>query len=124
VCVATRGVAVFSLRRLLCRRQSYVLFYLLQSATHTKPVLDLPRLAFNEQVYATVLFFEYEVEVVFEILRNGVGLARNRNVFALCGSRPVFNEVFDIVVVDVICIPTSVDRPEVVGGPCGRAGVV
>jgi hypothetical protein len=87
-------------------------------------VLDLPRLAFYEQVYATVLFFEYEVEVVFEILRNGVGLARNRNVLALCGSRPVFNEVFDIVVVDVICIPTSVDRPEVVGGPCGRAGVV
>lgn len=90
---------------------------------HTKPVLYLPRLAFYEQVYATVLFFEYEVEVVFEIVCKGVGLARNRDGLALSRGRPLFNEVFDIVVVDVVCMPTSVDRPEVLGGPCGRAGV-
>ena len=86
-------------------------------------MLNLPRLAFYEQVYATVLFFKYEVEVILKILRNGVGLARNRDGLALSRGRPLFNEVFDIVVVDVVCMPTSVDRPEVLGGPCGRAGV-
>jgi hypothetical protein len=115
VCCATRGVAVSSLRHLLCRRQFHGLVYILQVCNHTYPVLYLPRLAFYEQVYATVLFFEYEVEVILEILRNGVGLARNSNVLALCWSRPLFDEVFDIVVVDVICMPTSVDRPGLVG---------
>ena len=66
-------------------------------------MLYLPRLAFYEQVYATVLFFEYEVEVVFEIVCKGVGLARNRDGLALSRGRPLFNEVFDIVVVDVVC---------------------
>jgi len=85
-------------------------------------VLDLPCLALYEQVNATVLFFEYEIKVVFESLRNEVGLARNCNSLALGRSRPLFNEVFDVVVVDVVCMPTSVDRPEVLGGPRGRAG--
>jgi hypothetical protein len=80
-------------------------------------VLNLPRLALHEQIYATVLFFEYEVEVVFERLCDKVGLAGDRNGLALCWSRPLFNEVFDVVVVDVVCMPTSVDRPEVLGGP-------
>jgi hypothetical protein len=96
---------------------------ILQVCNHTKPVLYLPRLAFYEQIYATVLFFEYEVEVVFELLCNGVGLTGDGNGLALCRGRPVFNEVLDIVVVDVVCVSTSVDRPEVLGGPHGRAGV-
>jgi hypothetical protein len=86
-------------------------------------VLYLSRLAFYEQINATVLFFEYVVEVVFESLCNEVVLAGDGDGLSLCWSRPLFNEVFDIVVVDVICMPTSVDRPEVLGGPCGRAGV-
>jgi hypothetical protein len=118
-----RGVAVSSLRHLLCRRQFHGLVYILQVCNHTYPVLYLPRLAFYEQIYATVLFFEYEVEAVFEVLCNGVGLARDGNGLALCRSCPLFNEVFDIVVVDVVCVPTSVDRPEVLGGPHGHAGV-
>jgi len=65
-------------------------------------VLYLPRLAFDEQVYATVLFFEYEIKVVFESLCNEVGLTGNRNGLALCRGRPLFNEVFDVVVVDVV----------------------
>ena len=69
-----------------------------------------------------MLFFEYEVEVVFESLRNEVGLARNGNGLALGWSRSLFDEVLDIVVVDVICMPTSVDRPEVLGGLHGRSG--
>ena len=89
-----------------------------QIQSHTKSVLYLPRLAFHEQINAIVLFFQDVIKVVLEPEGFDVGLARYGNSLALAWCGVFFDNMFDVVVVDVVCATTSVDLSRLLGGPC------
>ena len=57
-----------------------------------------------------MLFFKDVVEVVLEAQGFDIGLAGYGNSLAFAWGGVFFDDLFDIVVVDVICAATSVDR--------------
>lgn len=55
-----------------------------------------------------MLFLENVVQIVFESLGFVVRLAGDGDGFALAWCRALFDELLDVVVVDVVCATTSV----------------
>ena len=67
-----------------------------------------------------MLFFQDLVEVIFEAQGFEVGLAGYGDSLAFAWGGVLFDDLFDVVVVDVICAATSVDRSILPGGPCPK----
>lgn len=65
-----------------------------------------------------MLFFEDVVEIVLEAQGFDIGLAGYGDGLALTWSGVLFDYSLDVVVVDVVCAATSVDRSRLLGGPC------
>jgi hypothetical protein len=65
-----------------------------------------------------VLLFQDLVEVILEAKGLDVGLAGYGDSLAFAGGGVFFDDLFDVVVVDIVCAATSVDRSRLLGGPC------
>ena len=65
-----------------------------------------------------MLFFQDVVKIILEAQSFDVGLARYSNGLAFAWGGVFLDDLFDIVVVDVVCAGTSVDRSRLLGGPC------
>lgn len=78
-------------------------------------MLDLSRLALYKQVNAKMLLLEDEVEVGLKSLSLLVAATGHgdRLAFARCGA--LFDKVFDVVVVNVVCVPGLVGRGSLQG---------
>lgn len=81
-------------------------------------MLDFPRLAFYKQINAVVLFLKDVVEIVLETQGFHIGLSGYGDGLALAWGGVLFDYSLDVVVVDVVCAATSVDRSKLLGGPC------
>lgn len=81
-------------------------------------MLYFPCLALHEQINAVVLFFQDVVKVILEAQSFDVGLARYSNGLAFAWGGMFLDDLFNIVVVDIICAATSVGRSRLLGGPC------
>lgn len=57
-----------------------------------------------------MLLFQYKIEVVLEALSFIIGLAGYSDGLSFAWCRALFDEVLDVVVVDVVCAHTSVDQ--------------
>ena len=69
-----------------------------------QPPLDLAALAPYEKVYAIVLRLEDFQELVPEGLFGARTLSRDRDGFVCTGRGLVLDEIFKVVVVDVVCV--------------------
>lgn len=65
-----------------------------------------------------MLFLQDLVEVILEAQSFEVGLAGYGDGLAFAWGGVLFDDLFDVVVVDVVCAATSVDRSRLPGGPC------
>lgn len=67
-------------------------------------MLYLPRLALNKQIDPMMLLLQYQKQIILELPRFVVYAAAGHcDCFSLAGGGALFDEVFDVVVVDVVC---------------------
>lgn len=92
-----------------------------QDAALTESALDLSRLALHKEINAGVLVGQNVEEGVLELAELLVASAGDGDGLALAGGGILFDEVFDVIVVDVVC-ERVVSVSTEVGSGAQRAG--